>query len=352
VALIAAACLWAGIDLSRFALLHDGWEYLRLSLAFALWEPSSLSSEHLRFFPGYPAAVALVSLGQRPEIAALALSALCAAACGPLTARLGQDARLAWWMIALTPSWLVYTSTVMSEGLFVLLALAALTATVERRWALAGAAAGLAVTVRPVGALLFLPLIAEALLTRDRRAVTRAIAWGVPWPLMHFALSAAVWGNPLASVSGYLEKDYAPPLRSLIENSFLSSPDPAKLALVWGTIALTVAGAIGLAVRWRRGSAICRPLLLWHLAAGLFCLLLPSSWVFQCTDRFHLAVWPTTLIGLAPLLPRRPAVHAAVLSLLSLAAWAMALRWLVNLSAVYPFAERSLPSPLTILGYE
>jgi hypothetical protein len=62
-------------------------------------------------------------------------------------------------------------------------------------------------------------------------------------------------------------------------------------------------------------------------------------------------IWPTTLIGLAPLLPRHRATHALLLVMLSALSAGIAIRWLVNLSKVFPFDERALPSALQVLGY-
>ncbi len=346
VALIAAACVGARMSLSQHALLHDGWEYMRMSVAFASGEFDALTPETLRLFPGYPALMTSLCWGRHPEIAGLAVAVVCAALCGPLTARLGGDHRLAWWMVAFTPAWLLYTSTVMSEALSVMLTLLALIAIVDKRWVLAGAMVGFASVVRPVGALLFVPLVVEAWTHRRGRGVATVLATGLPLPLLHLLVSRLLWGDALRAIAAYAEKDFAWPLQSLVTDTLDPAFSLPVKILAWGTIALATAGGVGLWRQWRGDHAGARGLLIWHLVVGLFYLLLPSTWAFRCLDRFHLAIWPTTLIGLAPLLPRCPRRHAALLIALGFVAWVIALRWLVNLAAVFPFAERALPAVL------
>ncbi len=387
VALIAAACLRAGISLDQFALLHDGWEYLRMSQAMARLRPGEAALENFRLFPGYPAAMALLGFGAFPVTAGLALSLGGAALSAALAARLARDMRAGWWLAAFTPSWLLYTSVVMSEGLSSALALLGLWAIPRRRWALAGLFAGLGVTVRPVGAALFLPLLWEtAIRLRDRRATAAALAAGLPWPLAQALLSHFAWGGALRSVSDYggLVGERGAPLESLFVSTFDPGVKPELKILVWGMIALTLAGAAGLALRWRaaaresgeghgasagptqsrkgalgetetargaeagpaRDAAVFRPICLWHAAATLFYLFSPGYWMFFSMDRYLSALWPTSLIGLLFWAPRGRGARrglAAAGALLAAAAWFVALRWLVHLAAVYPFEARALP---------
>lgn len=339
--LIAAACLVAGISVSRFALLHDGWEYLRLARAFAQGGVAGLPPATLRLFWGYPLLIDACGMGRAYILPGLAISILCGAACGPLASRLGRDRRLAWWMLCATPSWLIYSSTVMSDGLALILTLAALTLTVQRRWALAGIAAGLAFCVRPVGALLFLPLAIEAFAAGGRRALFRALAAGLPLPIVYLLANRLVLGDALQAVRQYSAQDFAWPLSSLLGARRNPNMSAVWIAYQSGVLAVTWLGAAGLWRRVRGGEGWMRPLLAWHLLGALFYLLLPSSWAFQGLDRFYLAVWPTTLIGLAPWLPRRRAFHVGLVSLLGVVSFWLALRWLAHLAAVFPFAERA-----------
>jgi hypothetical protein len=345
VLLIASVCLRADISLAQWALLHDGWEYMRLSQAIWAWDFGGLDPEHLRFFPLYPLVMAPLSHLLPVEVTGLTLAFVCAVICAILTAQLGDDRRLAWWLVAFTPSWLLFTSTVMSEALSVALTLGCLLAITRQRWAWAGLLAGLSILTRPVGIFLFLPLLVVALRSPEsgRRKALTGLATGLPLPLIYLLVNRLAMGEALRSVSGYIQQDAAWPLQSLIRDTLDPAFSPVLKILLWGTLALSLAGALGLWRRWRRGERFTTPLLLWHLTALLFYLLIPSTWAFRCLDRFLIAVWPTTLIGLAPWLPRSRWLHLAIGLLLSLAALSVAHRWTVNLSAVFPFAERALP---------
>lgn len=348
IGLIATACLMAGITLKQYALFHDGWEYLRLSQSYAFLKLHSIDPETLRLYPGYPALIALVSLGQMPEIAGLAIAILAGAACGPLTSHLGRDERLVWWMIAFTPSWLVFTATVMSEGLFVLLAMTSLLMATNRRWVLAGLTAGLATTVRLPGALLFIPLVIEVVVRRDGKGAMKILGLGLPLPIANLLLSRIIWGDAMSSVASYIRKDFAWPLQSFVGVSF--TDDPLKFLLTATMPVLALAGGIGLFVQWRRGARHLRPLLVWHITSGLFHLLLPSTWVYLCLDRFYLTIWPTTLIGLAPLIPKRSRLWVPLCLLVSGLSFAVGIVWLIHLAGVYPFEERALPTILQVMG--
>lgn len=342
VALIAVACWKARIGLAEFALMHDGWEYLRMSRAFAQLHPGSTGLESLRLFPGYPIVLALLSFGRYFIEAGLVVAVLPAAVCALLMARLGGRRELAWGMVALLPSWLVYTSTVMSEGLSNLLALGGLMLLARGSWAGAGFCAGFGAIVRPVGAFLYVPILLEAWSRRNRRGAMLAILAGLPWPLLYVVGSKLFWGDAFRSMkdySGTVEAFW--PLESLLRYSLDAGTGLTKKGLVWGTLAITAAGAVGLWKSWREGRASYRALLGWHVAAAVFYLLTPGGWVFGSIDRYLGALWPTALIGISRWLPARSRVLGVAVLVLSAISFYFALRWLVNLSAVYPFAERA-----------
>lgn len=340
VILIAAACWFARLPLQKFALLHDGWEYLRLARAFAHGGIAQLDPATLRLYLGYPSLIALLGAGRAYVLPGLIISILCGATCAPLAARLGRDNRIAWWLVVLTPSWLVYSSTVMSDSLALLLAIATLMLIIRRSWAWAGLAAGIAFCVRPVGALLFIPLAMEAWADGGVFALARAFAVALPWPLIYMISSRILLGSAVRAIHQYTFQDLAMPLSSLF--SAARNPAMSKALIVYelGVLALTWIGAFGLWRRLRSGERAMRPLFTWHIAAALFYLFLPSSWAFQALDRFYLAIWPTTLIGLAPWLPRRGSLNLVLMILSGILSFVLASRWLINLSAIFPFAER------------
>lgn len=342
VAVIAAACVLAKISWSEVALLHDGWEYLRMSDALAHFHPRDTGLENVRLFPGYPLAIALLGLGEFPIAAGFSISILGAAACGWLTARLGRDKALVWWMVALTPSWLLHTSVVMSEALSTLMALTGLALCLRRQWAWAGLVAGFGIVVRPVGAFLFIPLLIEALAERNRRAVIAILLAGAPLPILYLVFSRIYWGSAVQSV-----RDYSTiagnvwPFQDLVMDSLSASVSLMKKGLVWGTLAIAAIGGCGLWKQWRGGDLTIRPLLAWHLSAGLFYLLSPGNWMFDSIDRYYVAIWPTALIGLAPWLPRRRAALIGALVVTGAISIAITLRWLTGMAAVFPFEARA-----------
>lgn len=339
IGLIAAACLLAGISLSQFALLHDGWEYLRLSRAIAHGGFAQLDPATPRLYLGYPSSIALLGMGRAYVVPGLLISVLCGAASAPLAARLGRDSRIAWWMIVLTPSWLIYSSTVMSDSLALLLTISTLLSIMRRSWAWAGLAAGIAFCVRPVGALLFVPLAIEAWADGGLGAVARAFAAGVPWPVAYTISSRFLLGSAVRSIHQYTFQDFAMPLSSLLDAARNPAMSKFSIAYEFAVLAVTWIGAFGLWRRLRSGERGMRPLFTWHISAALFYLFLPSSWAFQALDRFYLAVWPTTIIGIAPWLPRRR--HLILTIIIGSASFSLALRSLVNLAKIFPFAERA-----------
>lgn len=338
---IAVACLIAGISLSQFALMHDGWEYMRLARAMAHGGIEQLDPATLRLYPGYPLLIALLGAGRAYVLPGLLISILCGSACGPAAARLGCDRRIAWWMLALTPSWLLYSSALMSDSLALLLTVSALTLMARRSYAWAGLIAGIAFWVRPVSVFLFVPLLLEAAASGGGRAMLRALAAGAPFPLLYLISSRLVLGSAIRSVHQYTFQDYAAPLSSLLNAAHNPNLSRSIIAYEFAVLALTWIGAFGLWRRVRSGEPEFRPLLIWHIIAALFYLLLPSSWAFQALDRFYLAVWPTTLIGIAPWLPPGRRLNISIVVVLGICSIVLAVRWLVNLAAVFPFAERA-----------
>lgn len=339
IGLIAAAC-WAGkISVGQLALLHDGWEYLRLARAFAHGSVAALDPATLRLFPGYPLLIAALGLGREFVYPAFWVSIGCAGLCVMLVDRLGRDRRLGWYMALITPSWLMFTSTAMSDSLALALAMGALLAIERRRWAWAGLAAGMSFVVRPVGALLIVPIAIEARACGPRVLVKAlvAAAWA---PLVYFVSSRVMLGDAMRAARQYTAQDFAWPLWAILHPAQSKNMGALWIVYQYGVIAASWLGAVGLWRRMRSGEDYIRPMLAWHVAAGLFYLLLPSSWAFQAMDRFYIAIWPTALIGVAPWLPRRKAWNIALVVVFGAASFGIALRWLAHLAAVFPFAAR------------
>jgi hypothetical protein len=139
----------------------------------------------LAFFPGYPAAVAVVRFvtGTRLEVAGLAVSVLAGLVFAHGLARLGElvpggSRRAGLLLVALVaaaPMGVVWSMTY-SEGLFCALAAWSLVGALRRDWALAGWCGALAGTVRPTAVALLAAVGGAALVA----AVGRRAGWR-PW---------------------------------------------------------------------------------------------------------------------------------------------------------------------------
>jgi len=344
--LIAAATAKAGINLREYFLLHDGWEYMRLCLGFSGHGFSHIGAETLRLYPGYPMIMILCGGFQFPGMAGIGISVLSAAACCLLICQLEERECLPFFMALVHPSWLVFSATVMSEGLSVALTLGALALLMRRQRVVAALLAGVSAVVRPVG--VFLVAITAYCHWRENRGrgLWKVVLAGLLPPAAHLIIYRLVFGDMMQSVRAYAAKDFAWPFVSILRN--MSAPEMEGILkfYIFFSVIFGMAGTIGLYRRYRREGERFMPLLLWNGAVLLFYLFLPSSWTFRCLDRFYLSLYPTSLIGLLPWFPKRRGLAASAIVFLAVISFFMALRWLVNLSALYPFAERALPAAL------
>jgi len=345
--LIIAAMAKAGISFKEYCLLHDGWEYMRLCLAFSGAGFSHIGGETLRLYPGYPILMMLMGGFRFPEVAGIGISVISAGASSLLIRGLDERKSLPFFMALVHPSWLVFSATLMSEGLSVALTLGALVLLMRKEWRWSALTAGASFVVRPVG--IFLVAIVVYCYYRENRGrgSGKIFIAGLCLPAVYMISYWLLFGELMQSIHSYSVKDFAYPVVSIARN--MLSPNTAvilKLFVIL-SIAFGLVGTAGLYERFRRGERLFLPLFLWNAAVFLFYLLLPSSWTFRCIDRFYLSLYPTSLVGLAPWFPRNKGVMNAALILLSVISFFIALRWLVHLSAVYPFADRALPAFLS-----
>src|SRR5690348_6178894 len=139
-----------GWTLNDFVNLRDGSSYIHLSQAFR-GDRGALDLFDRRVFPGYPALIALVtSVGLSAPVAALALAWLSTAATAVFTALLYHDRRMGWAIVMLTPSYLMYTTVVMSEAVLLAFTVGGLMLFYRRRAAAGGVLLGFAGLVRPM----------------------------------------------------------------------------------------------------------------------------------------------------------------------------------------------------------
>jgi MYXO-CTERM domain-containing protein len=317
VGIVGAALGLSQKSLAQYSSLHDGGEYQQIAWALTMWDKElrDLPEGRRRLFPGYPAAVRLMvwSLGTPMAVSALATSILAGMAAVLLLYRLTREVWLAAWFAVFTPSWLLYSSLAMSEGLFVALALGGFILWRRRRDGLSALVFGLLTLIRPVGALVFLACWLVRLRGRQWRPCAIMASLYAIAPLSWMAAAWAVWGDPLAQVSSYVSRDWALPFAALIGDTFSAGIPLDKKALVWFTILTNAAAVVALTRRFlRRRDDESLGLLLWAGLIAFFFLALPSRYAFGSLDRFFIASLPPMMIGLAPFFPRKWHALAAI----------------------------------------
>ncbi len=292
-----------------------------------------------RLGPGYPVLVRLASAVVSPPVAALTVAILGAAVATALLYLLGVPPVGAVLFAVLTPSWVVFSATAMSEGPFVALALLALL--LWRREDGGGAlAAGVvfaaAAAVRPVGAVLFAALwaarLAQSILRRG--TARRAGAMHAAAAAGAFVAAVVLWSvacgpvhGPLQQIRVYVRKDFAPPLASLLTGFASPLADPLKTAQNLVVLGLVGAAALLLAMRWRRGDNGSQEWLVWLSSQTAFTLLIPSAWVFECLARFLIPTLPAVAVALTPRLPRRSAALVLLLGAVTAVSAGVSVLW-------------------------
>jgi hypothetical protein len=327
--LVMGVSLWlAGGSIEGLAILHDGREYQRVAAALPSAESlRELPGSYRRFYPGYPVMIRALSWIAPMPVAALAIAVVAAVLAVLLFRRLGAEPWTAALLAVFTPSWLVFSSTAMSEGPFLALALWGFYEWRRDRRVTAAFILGAATLVRPVGLLLFLPLWGLELACGGWRERLRELISYAVLPVAWALTSMMVWHDPVQQLSSYVDKDLAWPLASVLVHVVDPGRDPLKLAQVVFTLVLAVTAAVALIRRYAvDGDRETLQWLLWLGAHAAFYLVLPSSWVFECLPRFFVTCLPPILIGIGPLLPRKP----WFLALVSVASIGVSCYWTVR----------------------
>jgi hypothetical protein len=318
------------LSIERLAQARDGGSYLRF--AEALRTPNgfaSLPSYDRRVFPGYPALLAALRLDAVPLLAMI-VNWLAAAAAAALCFVLFDDARIGWAMAVLTPSYVMYSTVLMTEPLILLLGLGALYLGRRERPALAGVALGLAAIVRPLALPLGLAFVAE------RRKSPRAIVIASVTATMVIAISAAWfvwWSGSLSSGMRVYTNDprayggshlFTWPFASLWQTSFAPGVATWKIAYIW----LHVAAALGALVLLARDARRSMPLLVWHASNMLLVLCIGGIWGFHEFHRLIVPSLPPVFWAYRRVLPSRvPAWIAIALVSAAVAAKGLSHGW-------------------------
>ncbi len=336
--------------------LHDGREYQQVALSLARAagvEPPGLAAAGEavaapparaaeRLAPGYPLLILAGSWLLPVHWAALAVSLLGAALATGTLHRLGLSPPVVAAFAVLTPSWVAFSSTAMSEGAFTALALAGLlawrgTSAGYGRNVAAGLAFGAAALVRPVGAVLFATLWwVRRCRAPAAAAATSAAAFAV-LPAAWVAASLLTGGGAPAQLGAYLRKDAALPLTHLFSGLARPWADPFKWLQVVFVLSLVAAALVLLGRRGgeRFGASRVREWRAWLGSQALFHLLLPSAWVFEVLPRFLVPALPGVAAALDTVLPadrRRRWLVVGLVALLTAVSAGLSVWW--NLRAL------------------
>lgn len=319
VVLVVGTLGWNGISLPQYVSMHDGREYIIYSTKINAHNLADLPHETTRLFPGYPAVISVVGQLLGRPLASVAISILGALLAVMLFHALFRDFWLSAYFAVFTPSWLLYSSLAMSEGLFLGCSLLGLYLFQQERDVLGGLVIGFATVVRPVGVFLFLAIAAAILMEREYRALVRFGLAFVVIPLVWGFISKLTWGTfgkSVAALYGYLERDFDIPLRAVIVETLKPQVSLLKKLLVWGHVVLGIGGFVLLVRGWmRERTGLMLVLIVWLGLSLVFYFMISTKFTFDCLDRFLITCLPPIMVGLKRILPRHLAVYALVLLL-------------------------------------
>lgn len=331
---IAARCivlvicsLTTGSSVEDLARLRDGASFRAYAHAVSLGPGGfrEVPSFDRRAFPGYPLLLAATGGHRRPAVA-IALGLLASAAAAVVTFLIYRDFRVGLAMALLTPSYLMYSSIVMSEPVFLAIGLAALWLGMRGRAIGSGLLFGVTAWIRPLAA----PIGIAWIVARRRRrhellpgasVLLLVLAIGAFWlfwwsgsltsSLETYRSDARAYGN--ASVLTW-------PFHSLVAAPLQTTVAPWKIAYVWAHVAFVL---LGIALLWRCPE--CETMSLWWLGSNtLAAVCIGGVWGFHEFHRFIVPALPPLFWAWRDFLPRRPLPWIA-LGLLSIAAAAIGL---------------------------
>ena len=312
-----------GWSLEGFVNLRDGSSYIHFAQALR-GDPGAMTLFDRRVFVGFPALIAMVStLGISIPVAALGLTWIGTAVTAVLTAVLYDDRRIGWAMVMLTPSYLMYSTTVMSEGVLLPLMVAGLVLAYRSRATRGGLLLGFAGLVRPMACFAVIGAAMERLRGHRRTAVivcaTSAAVVGVGLFLLQ------IWsGDAVQNVRIYAsdEKAYAGHLFGLPFESLIMTPIKWhvpfwKVAYIWSYVVLVLVGCV-LAVRMALARTdsdqriFARLNAPWLVGNTIFVLCIGYIWGFHEFHRFIVPAMPPLLWVFREYYPRRLGVWTAI----------------------------------------
>lgn len=323
VLLFIAALHCYHLTATEFARLRDGSSYIAMAKAMS-GDPAEYQSEayHQRVFPGFPAIIAVIHLMGVPwHMAALGFNWLATGVISVLVGLCFRDARLAWAMDIVTPSYLMYSTTAMNEPallLFIMLGMFLL----QRQWTFAaGLSLGFAGVIRPVACFAVLGCITQLGVQRQwrqsvRLACTAAVVVGATMLTMHFTVGEAfrnlhAYSHNTPHFAGRF-LDW--PFQSLVMTTLFGHIPLWKIAYVWTCVTIDLVACHCLGRQWRTAVKRKRdcgwlPLAtIWAVSNTAFVASVGSAVGFQEFHRFMLHALPAVILAFQPYFPRKSRV--------------------------------------------
>jgi hypothetical protein len=316
-ALIAVTMLCFPFPWERWIAMRDGARYIDYARYLGAGELAAIRELGLTF-PGYPLAILLIGKLLGNGLAGVALNVGGALLAVLLFQRFAGKRHLSCALAVLPPAWVLYSSMVMTEGLFLaMVMLGILLFTRERNGpaflVFSGALLIKLQAVFPLGA---------CLLVLVQRRRFRLAAWACVLAALLPAGWAAwcqlVLGDALINLRLYPSMwdgaIFAWPGESLIRCSLDASIPLWKKLYVWPHVVVTLLACVLMIRRWRRDPRAEHQLLLtaW-LVGNTACLLcLGFIWGFHEFHRYLLPALPPLLIAYERYLPQPAWVYHAL----------------------------------------
>jgi len=309
-AVIGACLTWLPFSWERWQLMRDGARYLATARALAGGGLAGVQpgiAETQLTLPGYPLAIAALGAGIGPALAAVLINLTGAAAAVCLFRATFEDEAAARWFAIVPPAWILYTSMVMSEGLYLALIVAALFAAMARhRPVLAALCVSAALLVKLQAVIPALVLLWWIARREGRRSAARFAALLLVVPLGWLAFSAWRFGDPVLvghQFAAYWQGGVLDwPLAGLLEGTSSSTIPLWKKLYVWAHVALVVGVCASGLRRWRTGPPTHRFATAWLVLNTAFQLCIGSLWGFHEFHRYLLPALPALVIVAAPVL--------------------------------------------------
>jgi hypothetical protein len=299
----------------RLPQVRDGATYLAYAQAVTAGHEGfdHLSPYDRRVFPGYPLVLAALHAYAAPAIAVF-VNVLAATAAAVLTLFLFDDRRVALAMATLTPSYVMYSTTVMTEPLVLALGLAALVAAPRARGTISGALLGVVALTRPLAVPLGVAYVVGQ--HRDRRNVAACII-GCAVVMLAGAIWFGWWsGHLLAGVEAYRTNTraygtygiFSLPFASLFAAPIAEHAPLWKIIYVWAHVAAVLAGFV-LLLRERP-----RPAreIAWLASNTAIVLCIGGRWGFDEFHRFIIPALPPLFFAWRNVLPRSASMWCAI----------------------------------------